>query len=290
MNLGRLGVWYAADKLSPDEWAQFIGVAESLGYGALWYSESRGFESMALGSYLLGRSSKIVVGSSIANIYARDAAASRAGMQTLSAISGDRFVLGLGVSHVPLVESFRGHVYGKPLATMRAYLECMMAGAEDAGTWPLVLAALGPRMLELAAELTRGAVPYNVTPEHTARAKAILGPDKLLAVEQKVCLESDATIARQLARNELERYMALENYRNCWRSLGFSADDLDGGGSDRFLDAMVVWGNASTIKARLDEHFSAGATHVCIQPVHPAGDLSAARRVLEALAPGQAGS
>lgn len=287
MNPGRLGVWYAADKLSPGEWAQFIGAAESLGYEALWYSESRGFESMALGSYLLGKSSKIVVGSSIANIYARDAIASRAGMHTLSAISGDRFVLGLGVSHVPLVESFRGHSYGKPVATMRAYLECMMAGVEDAGTWPLLLAALGPRMLELAAELTRGAVPYNVTPEHTARAKSILGPDKWLAVEQKVCLESDAAIARQLARNELERYMALENYCNCWRSLGFDADDLEGGGSDRFLDAMVVWGSVSTIKARLDEHFDAGATHVCIQPVHPAGDLAAARRVLEALAPAQ---
>jgi probable F420-dependent oxidoreductase len=290
MNPGRLGVWYAADKLSPGEWAKFIGAAESLGYGALWYSESRGFESMALGSYLLCRSSNIVVGSSIANIYARDAVASRAGMQTLSAISGDRFVLGLGVSHVPLVESFRGHTYGKPVATMRAYLEHMMAGAEDAGTWPLVLAALGPRMLELAAELTRGAVPYNVTPEHTARAKAILGPDKWLMVEQKVCMEDDAALGRQLARSELERYMKLENYCNCWRSLGFDSADLEGGGSNRFLDAMVVRGNADTIEARLREHFDAGATHVCIQPVHPPGDLASARRVLEALAPGQAGS
>ena len=290
MNLGRLGVWYAADKLSPGEWAQFIATAESLGYASLWYSESRGFESMALGSYLLCHSSKINVGSSIANIYARDAVASRAGMKTLSATSGDRFVLGLGVSHVPMVESFRGHAYGKPLATMRAYLEHMMAGAEDAGTWPLVLAALGPRMLELAAELTRGAVPYNVTPEHTARAKTILGPDKWLAVEQKVCLESDAATARQLARNELARYLGLENYRNCWQSLGFSSDDLDGGGSDRFLDAMVVWGSVDAIQSRLDEHFDAGATHVCIQPVHRAGDLGAARRVLEALAPGQTAS
>lgn len=290
MDPGRLGVWYAADKLSPDEWARFIGIAESLAYDAVWYSESRGFESMSLGSYLLCRSSKIVVGSSIANIYARDAIASRAGMRTLSAISGDRFILGLGVSHPPLVESFRGHAYGKPVATMRTYLERMMEGAEDAATWPLVLAALGPRMLELAAELTRGAVPYNVTPEHTARAKAILGPDKWLAVEQKVCLETDAATARQLARNELHRYMGLDNYRNCWRSLGFTADDLAGGGSDRFVDAMVVWGNAGTIKARLDEHFDAGATHVCIQPVHPPGDLSAAQRALEALAPGRAGS
>lgn len=285
MNLGRLGVWYAADKLSPAEWARFIAAAESLGYGTLWYSESRGFESMALGSYLLCRSSRILVGSSIANIYARDAAASRAGMRTLSAISGDRFVLGLGVSHAPLVESFRGHVYGKPVATMRAYLERMTSGEDDADEWPLVLAALGPRMLELAGELTRGAVPYNVTPEHTARARAVLGADKWLAVEQKVCLEDDAALARQLARKELERYMSLDNYRNCWRSLGFGAGDLDGGGSSRFLDAMVVWGGVDAIARRLDEHFDAGATHVCIQPVHPAGDMGALLRVLEALAP-----
>lgn len=286
MNLGRLGVWYAADKLSPDEWVSFIGAAESLGYGALWYSESRGFESMALGSFLLSRSSKIVVGSSIANIYARDAAASRAGLRTLSAVSGERFVLGLGVSHAPMVESFRGHTYGRPVATMRAYLEQMMAGEENAGAWPLALAALGPRMLELAAELTRGALPYNVTPEHTARARSILGPDKWLVVEQKVCLEGDARRARRLARGELERYMPLDNYRNCWRSLGFGDDELEGGGSDRFLDAMVAWGNVTTIAARLDEHFDAGATQVCIQPVHAPGDLTAARRVLEAFAPG----
>lgn len=290
MKLGRLGVWYAADKLSPVQWTEFVGAVESLGYDALWYSESTGFESMALGSYLLCHSSKIVVGSSIANIYARDAIASRAGMQTLSAISGDRFVLGLGVSHAPLVESFRGHTYGKPLATMRAYLQHMMAGAEDAGTWPLMLAALGPRMLELAAELTRGAAPYNVTPEHTARAKAILGPDKWLIVEQKVCVEQNATIGRQLAREALERHLKLENYRNCWRSLGFGSDDLEGGGSNRFLDAMVVRGDAQAIEARLREHFEAGATHVCIQPVHPAGDLAAARRVLEALAPNRTDS
>ncbi len=145
-------------------------------------------------------------------------------------------------------------------------------------------------MLELAAELTRGAVPYNVTPEHTARAKGILGPDKWLIVEQKVCLEGDGATARQLARKELERYMRLDNYCNCWRSLGFSAEDFENGGCDRFLDAMVVWGDVDTIKARLEEHFDAGATHVCIQPVHPAGDLTAALNVLEALAPGRSTS
>jgi probable F420-dependent oxidoreductase len=240
---------------------------------------------MALGSFLLSQSETICIGSSIANIYARDAYASRQGLHTLSQISSDRFILGLGVSHIPLVEKVRGHTYTKPLSTMRNYLERMHADSNDSDSWPIVLAALGPRMLALSAELTRGAVPYNVTPEHTARAKEILGPNKWLAVEQKVCLETSPTTARALGRGELERYLGLPNYRRCWLSLGFSEDDLDHGGSDRFIDAMVVSGSVDAIQRRLDEHFDAGATHVCIQPVHVPGDLAAAERTLEAFAP-----
>jgi probable F420-dependent oxidoreductase len=287
MNLGKLGVWYAADKLNPDEWKRFIATAEGLGYSALWYSEARGFESMSLASFLLANSTTINVGSSIASIYARDAAASRQGMHTLNTLSGGRFVLGLGVSHVPMVEGFRGHAYGKPLTSMRHYLEQMAKGEDDTGDWPLALAALGPKMLALSGEMTRGALPYNVTPEHTARAKAILGDGPWLAVEQKVCLETEPGKARALARAELDRYMGLPNYRNCWLSLGFGEDELSNGGSDRFLDAMVVWGGVQAIEERVKAHFDAGATHVCIQPVHPAGDLDAAIRVLEAMAPSQ---
>ena len=285
MNLGKLGVWYAADKLTPMQWRRFVQKVESLNYGTLWYSEARGFESMALGSFLLAQTKTICIGSSIANIYARDAYASRQGLHTLSAVSDNRFVLGLGVSHVPLVEKVRGHTYTKPLATMRTYLEKLYSEADDSRTWPVVLAALGPRMLALSAELTRGAIPYNVTPEHTANAKSILGTDKWLAVEQKVCLEESPSEARALARRELERYLGLPNYRQCWHNLGFSETDLDNGGSDRFIDAMVVWGNEDKIQRRLDEHFDAGATHVCIQPVHSPDDLDAAERTLEAFAP-----
>ncbi len=196
MNLGKLGVWYAADKLTPVQWRRFVQKVESLNYGTLWYSEARGFESMALGSFLLAQTKTICIGSSIANIYARDAYASRQGLHTLSAVSDNRFVLGLGVSHVPLVEQVRGHTYTKPLATMRTYLEKLYSEAADGLTWPVVLAALGPRMLALSAELTRGAIPYNVTPEHTASAKSILGADKWLAVEQKACLECGVTKIR----------------------------------------------------------------------------------------------
>ncbi|MCP5151896.1 MAG: TIGR03620 family F420-dependent LLM class oxidoreductase [Chromatiales bacterium] len=286
MDLGRLGAWYGADKLSPPQWIELVRTTERLGYGTQWYSESRQYEAMALGAFLLSHTSRIKLGTSIANIYARDAVSSRNGLYTLGAISGGRFVLGLGVSHVPLVEGLRRHQYGRPVATMREYLRSMAGDATDAGEWPVMLAALGPRMLALSGEMTRGALPYNVTPEHTAQAREILGPGKWLAVEQKVCLETEPAKARALARKELARYLTLPNYRRCWLSLGFTEAELDGGGSDRFLDAMVAWGTESAIRARLAEHFDAGADHVCIQPVHADGDLEAAKRTLEVFAPG----
>jgi probable F420-dependent oxidoreductase len=139
-------------------------------------------------------------------------------------------------------------------------------------------------MLALTAERARGAIPYNVTPEHTAKAAAILGPSKWLAVEQKVCVETNPAVSRALARKELERYMVLPNYRNNWLRIGFSEAELANGGSDRFLDAMVLQGDAETIKQGLRAHFAAGATHVCIQPVHAEGDWAARDRTLAALA------
>jgi len=285
MDLGKKGVWYGADKLDPTQWTDLITHVERLGYGTQWYSEAAGFESMSFGAYLLAQSHRINIGSSIANIYARDAAASRAGLRTLNQTGDDRYILGLGVSHVPLVEGFRGHVYGKPIATMRAYLESIRAGQDDADELPIVIAALGPRMLELAGELTRGAIPYNVTPEHTAEARRRLGPGKMLAVEQKFCLSTDDGAALELARKELSRYMAMPNYRNNWLRLGFSEADLADGGNKRFLNAMVVWGTQATIEARMQEHYDAGADHVCVQPVHRAGDLDEAKAMVEALAP-----
>ena len=285
MQAGTLGVWYGADKLEPAQWIDFVTTVERLGYDTQWYSEAMGFESMAFGSFLLANTQRLKIGSSIANIYARDAVASRNGLKTLGRISNDRYVLGLGVSHVPLVERFRGHTYGKPVAAMRHYLEQMRAEQPDADTWPVVIAALGPRMLELAAELAQGAIPYNVTPEHTAQARSILGPDKWLAVEQKFCLGSHPARALELARAELSRYMVLPNYYNNWRRLGFSESDLQDGGNARFLNAMVVWGDEAAVRARVREHFDAGATQVCLQPVHPQGDIASAKAMLTALAP-----
>jgi probable F420-dependent oxidoreductase len=284
MQIGRLGAWYSMDMLTGPQIPSFLAVLERLNYDVLWYPESRGFESLSLAGFMLGSSKKLKIGSSIASIYARDAFTARRGMVSLNALYGDRFILGLGVSHVPMVEGIRGHVYTKPVPAMRAYLDAISRDQPGSEEWPIAVAALGPLMLKLSAEKSRGALPYNVTPEHTARAAKILGPGKWLAVEHKVCLETDAGRARALGRKALARYMVLDNYRNCWLTLGFTEADLAHGGSDRFIDGMVLWGDAATVKDKLRAHFAAGATHVCIQPVHDEGDVAARDRTLAALA------
>src|SRR5690348_13586541 len=283
MKLGRLGVWYGTDRLNGTQLREFVRTVEKNGYAALWYPEARGFESMSLAAYLLSSSDKLVIGSSIANIYARDSYTAQRALVSLNALYGNRFILGLGVSHIPMVEGLRGHRYDKPLAAMSAYLDGINKSAAS-GELPVVVAALGPKMLALSGAKSRGAVPYNVTPGHTAQAAAILGPSKWLAVEQKVALETDPAKARALGRKELSRYMVLPNYRNSWLRQGFTESELNDGGSDRFIDAMVLWGDAETIKRGLRAHFAAGATHVCLQPVHADGDFAARDRMLSALA------
>jgi probable F420-dependent oxidoreductase len=288
MQLGRMGVFCFTDALTPE---QLIGLAqrsEELGYAALWNPEVFSYECFSLGCFLLTHTSKLVIGSGIANIYARDATATKQGQYTLTKVSGGRFVLGLGVSHIPLVEDARGHQYRRPVATMRSYLEAL----EKAGpiqppleeTPPIVLAALGPQMTRLAGLRTGGAFPYNVTPEHTELARGILGQDKWLCVEQKVLLVTNPGKARDLARQAMAFYLPLTNYRVNWARLGFSEDDLAGGGSDRFLDAMVAWGDQTAIRTRIKAHFDAGASHVCVQPLHPEGQPLPDLNALAALA------
>ena len=274
MQLGRLGVWYSTDKLNGTQLAELASAVEKNGYGTLWYPESRGYESMSLAGYLLSKSSRLTVGSSIANIYARDPFTARRAMVSLNGLYGGRFVLGLGVSHIPMVEGLRGHRYDKPLGAMSAYLDGVHKDLPEGREAPVLVAALGPKMLALSAEKAQGAVPYNVTPQHTAEAAKILGPKRVLAVEQKVTIETDADRARALGRKDLARYIVLPNYRNNWLRLGFTENELAGRGSDRFLDAMVAWGNAASIRARVKAHFDAGATHVCIQPLNPDGSAA----------------
>lgn len=284
MELGRVGIWYPTDRLDAAGLRALLRTVEGHGYGTLWYPESRGFESIALAGFLLANSERLTIGSSIANIYARDAFTARRALATLNALRGGRFALGLGVSHIPLVEGLRGHRYDKPVPAMRAYLEGIRKGGDAALEGPVLLAALGPKMLALAAAQADGAVPYNVTPEHTRQAAAVLRPGKVLAVEQKVCVETDRARARALGRRELARYMALPNYVNNWLRLGFTEAELADGGSDRFIDAMLLSGDAEAVKRGLRAHFEAGATHVCLQPVTEDGDTRHRDAMLEALA------
>ena len=288
MELGKLGVWCFTDSLAPEQLKELAQSTERLGYGALWYVEAIGYESFSLGSFLLNQTETLNVASGITNIYGRDATAAKQGQHSLAKFSGGRFLLGLGVSHIPLVEDARGHHYDKPLPKMRAYLDAMENAAaiapplEDPA--PTVLAALGPKMTELAGVRTAGALSYNVTPEHTAGAREVLGPDKWLCVEQKVLLVSDPTKAREVARQTMAFYMPLPNYRNNWHRLGFSEEDLADGGSDRFLDAMVAWGDDTAIRQRIQEHLDAGASHVCIQPLDPEGQAMPDLNALATLA------
>ena len=289
MQIGRLGVWTWLDSLSAPEAADFARRIEAWGYSALWIPEAMGRDPFNLLGFLAGSTRRLLLATGIANIYARDAISMRAIQQTLAEISGGRLVLGLGVSHEPLVSGVRGHVYQKPVATMRAYLEAMRKApyvapkpAEEA---PLVLAALRRRMLELAAEQARGAHPYFVPPEHTARAREILGRGPWLCPELKVLLETTPSKAREVARRATMIYTTLPNYQNNLRELGFSDADFAGGGSDRLVDAIVAWGDEKAIAARIRAHHDAGADHVCIQPLRPDGQPGPDLRVLEALAP-----
>ena len=211
------------------------------------------------------------------------------GHNSLNALYGGRFVLGLGVSHAPLVSDVRGHEYKKPVATMRAYLDGMDQAWKAMDSTPekkqLVLAALGPNMSKLSAERTLGAFPYNITPQQAELSREYMGSKGAIICEQKVCLCTDPVQARAAARAALGFYLALPNYYNNWFRLGFDQSDLENGGSDRLMDAMVVWGDADQIKARLNEYFDKGADQVVIQAVRPDGQPGPDWDALEALAP-----
>ena len=288
MELGKLGVWYFTDGKPAAEAAAFAKQVEAMGYSALWIPETVGRHPFAHAAWLLANTEKLVIGTGIASIYNRDAGASMSGARTLAEQSGGRFIMGLGVSHQPLVEGVRGHNYGKPYSTMKAYLERLKAApyqaVPPAEEPPVVIAALGPKMLELAGTAVSGAHPYFTTPEHTKTAREIMGPDALLCVEQKIVLETDADKARQLARQVAQIYTGLPNYRNNWMRLGFSESDFENGGSDAFIDATFAWGDIDAIKERVQAHLDAGASHVCVQPVNPNGVFGDPHmEVLEAL-------
>jgi probable F420-dependent oxidoreductase len=288
--LGKLGIWTSLDSLPAAKAAEVAAEIESLGYSALWTPEAVSRDPFALICHLANHTKKLVFATGIANIYARDPMAMNAIQQSVAELTGGRLVLGLGVSHKPMVAGMRGHDYGKPVTTMRNYLDAMAKalylGPRPAAEAPIVLAALRENMLKLAAERTAGAHPYNVTPEHTRRARQIMGAGPTLAPEQMVLRETDPVKARAVARKNLGIYLSLPNYYENWRTLGFEDADWQSGGSDRLIDAVVCWGSEDKIRAHVQAHFDAGADHVCIQPFRPDGEPGPDLALIRALAPG----
>ncbi|HIG43187.1 MAG: TIGR03620 family F420-dependent LLM class oxidoreductase [bacterium] len=288
MELGKLGVWYFFDGMSSTQAAEAAKRVEALGYSALWIPETVGKNPLVLASWLLANTEKLILATGIINIYHREPGVTLAGQKTLAEQSGGRFLLGMGVSHKPLVEGVRGLSYGPPVATMRSYLDKMASapytGFAPADEPPTLIAALGPKMLQLAAEKCQGAHPYFSSPDHTRMARETMGEDAWLCVEQKVILETDATKARELAKPVARIYQGLPNYRNNWLRMGLTEEDIDSL-NDRFIDTTFAWGSADQIKARIEEHMDAGANHVCVQPVNPNGQFGDLHwECLEALA------
>jgi probable F420-dependent oxidoreductase len=274
MDIGRVGIWTFQLDLQPAAAAQAAArELEEQGWGAIWIPEALGREAFTNAAVLLAGTRRIPVALGIANIWARDAMAMRAAQLTLAEAYPDRFLLGIGVSHAPLVEGVRGHRYERPLSAMRTYLDAMdrapFLAVRPARDPEMVIGALAPKMLALATERTAGAHPYFVPPEHTRRAREILGREKLLAPEQAAVLETDPAVARAVARAHMAIYIGLPNYRNNLLRLGFNELDFADGGSDRLVDAIVAWGDVDAVVARVRAHHEAGADHVGVQVLDP---------------------
>ncbi|MGW0683764.1 LLM class F420-dependent oxidoreductase [Streptomyces sp. NPDC002754] len=286
----RVGVWWTSDRWPINDVVARAREIENLGYASLFYGEAGGKETFTQAAALLGGTERLVVGTGIANIHARSAPASEAGARTLGALHPGRFVLGLGVSHAPLVEHSYAGSYNKPLATMREYLRTMDAvpdAVEPGGQRPArLLAALGPKMIELSGNAADGAHPYLVTPEQTASTREQLGPDKWVVSEQGVALTTDRETGLRRAHQHLDMYSRLPNYRNSWLRQGFDESDVVVGGSDKLAEAMVAMGDAEAVAARVKAHLDAGADQVVVQVLgdDPSADpLPALRELAPAL-------
>ena len=278
--LGQLGIWSAELRHGdPGEVADAAGELEELGFGALWIPGEASSDLLGHVDHLLGATRLATIATGILNIWMECSEVVSAWWRALPAEHAERFLLGLGVSHGAII----GQDYSRPLTAMRDYLDRLSADGVPANR--MCLAALGPKMLELARDRTAGAHPYLTTPEHTQEARAILGPSPLLAPMQFVILESNAERARDLARPYVKGYGQLANYANSWRRLGFTEDDI-AGCSDHLVDALFAWGDEGQIARRVNAHIAAGADHVCLQVVAPArNSIAAALPIWRALAP-----
>jgi probable F420-dependent oxidoreductase len=291
----RVGVWWASDTWAMSDAQEVAREIEDLGYGSLFLPETVGKECLTQSMAFLAATERLVVGTGIANIHIRLASAAEAGARTLTGLYPGRFVLGLGVSHGPLVEHGMGGSYSKPLATMRGYLERMAALPEQiepgSGRPVRLLAALGPKMIELSGELADGAHPYLVTPEQTATTRSILGPDKWIVSEQAVVVGGTDEQQLQYAHQHLNVYSGLPNYRNSWLRQGFDESDLVRGGSERLARAVVGLGSVEDAAAKITAHLDAGADHVVVQVLgeSPVADpRESLRQLAEVLQPASA--
>jgi len=292
--IGKLGVWATIYTDSYPEQIRLAQQVERWGYSTLWVPDPLQQDPFVSLATIAPETDNLLLATGIANIMTRAPVAMAATRASLGALSNGRLILGLGVSHPEVISGMLGMDYRKPVTTMRNYLEAMQpmnvrdntAAASDNKLGIVVLAALGDNMLALSANNADGAHPYLTTPEHTARARNIMGPTSFLAPEQKVLLIKDASTARSIARKHVAIYLGLQNYRNNLKTLGFSDNDFEHGGSDRLIDALVAWGDESSIQKRIEAHWQAGANHVCIQALRTDGEFGYDRRALEAFAPG----
>jgi probable F420-dependent oxidoreductase len=280
------GLWFRGPGLTEDaaELADLAAELDGTPYGAVWLGGSPGAELPRVRELLAG-SRRLVVGTSILNIWFTPAQEVAPGAAEVRASYGSRFVLGVGAGHRAAVERATDQTYERPYSRLAAYLDELDAASPQVPASWRAAAALGPKTVQLAGERSLGALPYLVTPEHTHDAREILGPGPLLVAEHGVVLEEDPSRAREVARAALEYYFALPNYTNSWRRLGFTEDDVAAPGSDRLIDAIVAWGSPETVAARLGEHLAAGADQVAVQPLAPGGGIphDVWRRLAEAL-------
>jgi len=286
MQLQRVGVW-ARELRAGDESARREAAAqlEELGYGTLWFPGGAGDDSMDCARVVLDATESAVVATGITNIWTEEPAGVAAAHDELTSTYGKRFLLGVGISHAPLVNRLEEGQYRKPYSAMVRYLDELDAAPTPPPHDEIVIAALGPRMLRLSAERTAGTHPYLSNPEHTRVARDTVGVGKIVAPEQGIVLETDPERARALARGFIERYLTLPNYFNNWMRHGFTEDDLRDGGSDRLIDGLIAWGDEEAIATRVQEHLDAGADHVCVQFIHDVDGhpVEQWRRVAEAL-------
>jgi probable F420-dependent oxidoreductase len=288
MNISGLGVFAFLDSMEGSKSAEFALRVERLGYSVLWIVEGSGRNSLAYAAWMLARTEALVVGTGVASIWARMASTMAAGARTAAELSGDRFILGIGTNnHVSA--AMRGLTYDRPVTSMREYLRGMKSAAYNApapaAEVPVLLAANNPRMLTLAGSDAHGTLTYFITPEHTARAREIVGSKRWVCVEQAVMLERNPAKARAAARTYMKVYLKIPAYLKNLRTLGFDDTDFADGGSNRLVDAIVAWGDEAALRDRIEAHYEAGATHVCVLPLSSDGGMLPDLRVLETLAP-----